>query len=80
MLKVFLLCLGIWLVIGFITFVRFIKKYKEEIDADTKPYLILICLSMTICGICSPIIIYIVEKSIKDIETVYQEEKINEDG
>ena len=77
---VFLICLGIWLVVGFITFVKFIKKYKKEIDENTKPYLALICLSMCICGIATPIVIYIIEVSIKDIEKVYEEEKINEDG
>lgn len=77
---VFLICLGIWLVIGFITFVRFIKKYRAEIDQDVKPYLTLICLSMCICGPISSLTIYIIEKSIVDIEKVYEEEKINEDG
>lgn len=80
MLYCFLICLGIWLVIGFITFVKFINKYKEEVLQDTSPKLILVCLGMCICGIVSPIIIYHIEQSCIEIDKKDIEEKINEDG
>lgn len=77
MLYCFLICLGIWLVVGFITFVKFIKKYKTEVKEDNKRELVLLCLAMCIFGPISMFIIKEIEEFFKDFnDTIDETEKL----
>lgn len=80
MLYWFLLCLGIWLVVGFITFVRFIKKYEKEALEDSDYKLTMLCLMITLLGPISIWIIHQTEKLFKEWIDIDSTEKLNENG